>query len=129
MNLMQCANAYMAVMGMMEKEWDYATAYALVELKRELYPHVVFYQQEERKLVERYAARDEKGKILWDGNGRFVFREPERAQEYSARRQELGLVEAEGAFQPRRVSRPESIRPAQLEALEGLLVFEQEEGT
>lgn len=129
MNLIQCVNAYIAIQSMMGKEMDFQTAYALVKLKRELYPQVLFYQQEERRLMEEYAAKDEKGQVIWTEAGRFVFQDPERAPEYNAKRQELGAVKAYESFTPLSASRPESIKPAQVEALEGFLQFGSEEST
>lgn len=127
MNLTQWVNAYMAVQSMMGEEWDYQTAHALVTLKRRLYPHVVFYQQEERKLVEEYAARDEKGEIIWSGDGRFVFRDPGQGEEYARRRAQLCAVEVQETLTPLKVPKPRRIKPVQLEALEGFMEFGGEE--
>lgn len=127
MVLLQCVNAYMAAQSMMDMELDYQTAYAVVALRRELRGPVEFYQKEERRLLEEYAARDDKGKIIWSESGRFVLQDPVKAEEYEARRRELGTVDVQKEFSPLRVPEPERIRPAILEALDGFLIFGEEE--
>lgn len=128
MYLKQCVDAYAAVLAMMEKEWDYATAHALVTLKRKLQPQADFFTKEELKLAKEYAKLDKKGNIIFTERGTFPFREKEKAQEYAERRTELGMVEAQEDFKPLRVPMPERITPAQLDALEGFLEFEEPEG-
>lgn len=128
MYLKQCVDAYAAVAAMMEKEWDYETAHALVMLKRKLQPQVDFFAKEEMKLAKEYAKLDKKGNIIFTERGTFPFREQDKAQEYAERRTRLGMVEAQEDFKPLRVPMPERITPAQLEALEGFLEFEELEG-
>ena len=57
MYLIQCVNAYTAVLAMTQQEHDYKLAYALTTLKRRLQPHIEFFTQQEFKLVEEYATR------------------------------------------------------------------------
>lgn len=128
MYLKQCVDAYGAVLDMMEKEWDYKTAHALVTLKRKLQPHVDFFTKEEMKLAKEYAKLDKQGNIIFTERGTFPFREKDMAKEYAARRTELGTVKVQEDFKPLRVPMPERITPAQLEALEGFLEFEEPEG-
>lgn len=127
--LIQCVNAYAALQPLMDQEWDYKTAHALMMLKRRLQPHASFFSQEEMKLAEEFAEKDEDGKIQWKGTGRFAFQDPSRSQEYAGRRMELGMVEVQEAWNPIRASVPASIKPAQLEALEGFIEFYEEETT
>lgn len=127
MRLEQCVKAYWTVMELSGKDWDYKTAYALVTLKKRLEEPVSFYNREELKLVEEYGAKDEKGNIRVDGRGTFTFAQPERAGEYIQRRQELGQVEADWLHKPLHAPAPDSIKPSQLEALEGFLEFEEAE--
>jgi hypothetical protein len=127
MVLIQCVNAYTAMQALMNREMDYQTAYAVVALKRELKDAVAFYREEEYKLVETYAARDDKGQIIRKSDGRFVLQDPMAAEEYSKKRQALGMVEVQKEFTRMRVPEPERIEPAILEALEGFLVFGGEE--
>ena len=123
MYLIQCVNAYAAAIAMMQREWDYETAHALVLLKGRLQPHVDFFTGEEMKLVEEFAVKDSHGKTAWNENGTFTFKEPERAAEYAQRRTQLGAVEVNEGWRILKVPLPASIKPVQLEALEGFIQF------
>lgn len=128
MYLKQCVDAYGAVLDMMEKEWDYTTAHALVTLKRRLQPQADFFAQEEMKLVKEYGKTDANGKVVFTERGTFMFREQELAEEYAERRVKLGMVEVQEEYKPLRVPMPERITPAQLEALGNFLEFGEERG-
>lgn len=125
MYLKQCADAYVAVLKMMEQEWDYDTAHALMMLKRRLQPEVEFFTREELKLAKEYAELDEQGEIRFTGRGTFRFREKEKAQEYAARRTELGMVGVQEPFELLHLPKPGRITPVQLEALEPFIAFEE----
>jgi hypothetical protein len=124
MYLIQCVNAYTAVLAMAEKECDYKLSYALVMLKRKLQPHIDFFVSREMGLVKTYARKDDDGKIAMTERGKFVFEDPEKAEEYENQRRQLGMVEVLEEFKPVRVPVPSSISVIQLEALEGFLEFE-----
>ena len=123
MLLIQCVNAYMATAYLMEKEWDYKTAYALAELKRALQPHVDFFIQEEQKLIQEYGKKDEKGHVAFTEKGTFQFASAEDAPKYNAKRFELGQVPVEMKWKVKKLPRPERIKPVHLEALEGFIDF------
>lgn len=127
MLLIRCVNAYSAVASMMNKEWDYSTAHALMLLKKELQPHVDFYSEEELKLVQEYAQKDEKGKVIWKGSGGFSFRNPRAAEKYNRKIRELGAVEVEKEFVPVKAAAPQSIQPVILEALDGFVEFVEDD--
>lgn len=123
MLLIQCVNAYMATVYLMEKEWDYKTAYTLAELKRALQPHVDFFIQEEQKLIQEYGKKDEKGHVAFTEKGTFPFASAEDAPKYNAKRFELGQVPVEMKWKVKKLPRPERIKPVHLEALEGFIDF------
>lgn len=127
MLLIRCVNAYSAVGSMMDKEWDYPTAHALMLLKKKLQPHVDFYSEEEMKLVQEYAQKDEKGEVTWKGNGSFSFRDPKAAEKYNRKIKELGAVEVEKEFVPVKATAPQSIQPVILEALDGFVEFVEDD--
>lgn len=127
MRLEQCVRGYMTAAALENREWDYKMAHGLMMIKNRMKPHAEFYAREEKKLAEEYAARDDRGEILWAGNGAFRFARPEEAEEYSRRREELGATEVEEEFRRLRVPEPEKIRPAHLEALHPFLLFGEEE--
>ncbi len=124
MYLIQCVNAYTAVLAMAEKECAYKTSYALVMLKRKLQPHIDFFVSREMELVKTYARKDDDGKIAMTERGKFIFEDPEKAEEYENQRRQLGMVEVLEEFKPVRVPVPSSISVIHLEALEGFLEFE-----
>jgi len=123
--LVRCVDACLAVNGLMTQEWDYPSAYALTQLRRALQPHADFYIREENKLTLQYGKKDEEGQVCFTPRGTFLCQDPAQAGEYEARRRELGAVEVELDWEERTLPQPERIRPAQLEALEGLLKFEE----
>ena len=126
MKLIECVNAYMAAVELSQQDLDFKTAYALVRLKKKLQTQFDFIAKEEAKLTEEYADRDENGEIIWKGPGKFQIRDIKRVEEYSKRREELGDMDVQEEFTPWRAPVPKSIKPANLEALEGFIVFEEE---
>ena len=121
--LIQCVTAWAAIQGLMEQEWDYASAHALTQLGRTLKPQADFFMEEELKLAERYGKKGEDGQVEFTSRGTFLFQDPNRAGEYNAKRMELGSVEVELDWDEKTLPRPERIRPVQLEALEGFVRF------
>lgn len=124
MYLIQCVNAYEAVLAMSREEHSYKLAYAIATLKRRLQPHVDFFTRSEYKLVEEYAQRDENGKVILNENGSFNFIDPNKAGEYEGRRGELGMMEVNEAIEILVAPPPETIKPVYLEALDGFIEFE-----
>lgn len=124
-SLIQCVNAWAAVQGLMEQEWDYPSAHALTQLRRALKPHADFFLEEELKLTERYGKKGEDGQVQFTPRGTFLFHDPNQAGEYNAKRLELGGVEVELDWEERALPCPERVRPVQLEALEGFIRFEE----
>jgi hypothetical protein len=119
----------MAVQALMEQPFPYKTAHALVMLKRELQPHVEFFSQEEMKLVEEFAEKDVVNKkILWTDKGAFRFESGKDPSKYAKRRADLGAVEVDWGVERVKVPFPASITPAQLEALEKFIEFEEADG-
>ena len=96
MKLIQCVTAYMATTELMQKEWDYKTAYALVRLRKKLQMHVDFYSQ---------------------------LADPAAQEEYQVKKRELDEVEVEEEWKVFQVPQPASIKPAHLEALAGFIQF------
>lgn len=127
LELIRCVNAYVAVQGLMEQEWDYPSAHAMTQLRRALKPHADFFLAEEMKLAEQYGRKGEDGQVQFTPRGTFLFRAPDQAGEYNAKRQSLGGVEVNLDWEERTLPRPERIRPVMLEALEGFVKFEEAE--
>lgn len=125
--LAKCTAAYMAVNGLMEQEWDYPSAYTLTRLRRALQPHADFFVREEDKLVRQYGKKDGEGQVCFTQRGTFLYEDPAQAAEYNAKRLELGAVEVELDWEETVLPHPERIRPMQIEALDGLIRFENRE--
>ncbi len=131
MKLIQYIVAHTALMTLSKKEFPYAIAYKLVELKRRIAPKVEFYGEEERKLVERFGERDEKGKLIIKGShfnckGETPDEVAANVREFEKLKAELNAVADEEAFEPVVLKLPEDvcISPEVIESLEGFVTFE-----
>lgn len=122
MLLINCVTAYVVLRELMDKEFDYKTAHALLMLSRKLKPHVDFYGEKERKLMEKFAVKDECGRVKLNKNS-WTLEDPSRVDEYREEIISLGAVTVEGFDEPVRVSATPAIKPSQLEALSGFIEF------
>ena len=125
MKLIQCVEAWQAVQALINRDMDYATAHTLVTLRRHLRPQVEFYLSEEKKLVAELAKHDEQGKTVMKSAMEVEFETAEKAAEYARRRAELGNVEVTERFPKLNAKAPETITPAQLEALLPFIRFDK----
>lgn len=124
MKLWRVMAAYVAVEQLKSQEWDYAFALAIYRTKKALADDATFFASEERKLIDKYAARDESGAVKMAGNNAFIFADPALHGEYAERRLMLCETESILGYEPIHVTAPERIRPAHIEALEGFIVFD-----
>lgn len=125
MYLLQCVTAYIAVQSLMEQECPYRTAHALFMLKKKLQPHVELFSQKERELVEAFAEKDGKGRVVYTEKGTFRFAAGADREAYARRREELAAVVVEEEFPVVKVPFPAAVKPAHLEALEKFIEFEE----
>lgn len=124
MKLINCVTAYKALCELSNEPLDITSAHTVVMAKREISPHVEFFTDKERELMEKYGNRDENGELLVDGS-KFEI-QATRYNEYIRERMELADVEVE--ITPRKLKRaPAAIKPATLEALEGFIEFPLED--
>lgn len=123
MKLADCAKAYMALEQMKRTPCSYKTAHAMMKLRNQLREDVEYLQSEEMKIAKSCAVLDENGEILWTQPGRFQIR---AGMEETFRREMQELSGVETKVEPVKAGTPpESITMEQLEALEGLLIFEE----
>lgn len=123
MRLTDCAKAYDALEQMKDAKCSYKTAHAMMRLKQRLSTEVAFLQEHEIELAKKCAELNEKGEILFTEPGRFRLRS-EKAEEYHAGIKELYQVEV--TVDPVQAGKPpEEMTLQQVEALEGILVFEE----
>ena len=122
MLLIQCVTAYVVLRELMNKEFDYKTSYAIVTLTRKLKPHVEFYAREENKLIDKYAAKDENGRVKYKGKT-WTIENPTMYEQYRSEINSLGAVEVEEFGEPIKVPSTPPIKPAHLDALYGFMEF------
>ncbi len=119
----QCADAYDALLQIKQVPCSYQTAHAMMRLKNELQEQVEFSAEQEMNIAKKYAVKDQNGEIQWIARGRFRL-EPDQAKDYYREMEEMQSVEVQ--ISPVQAGAPpESITMEQLEALEGLLIFEE----
>ena len=78
----------------------------------------------ERELAETYGKRDADGQLAVRG-GTVEFDTQKALDEFRKARQELNETPAQTEFKPVQAPAPATITPAQLEALEGFIEFEE----
>jgi hypothetical protein len=122
MKLLNCVTAYLALMQLAEREWNFETAHKLLMLKQKLQPHVEFYKTEEQKLAQEYGKKNEHGEVSFQANGNFAFEKPKFAQIFREKKNELNLVEIEET-EILEIEPPEKIKPVLIEALYGFVCF------
>ncbi len=126
MQLYQALKAYQALTELMDQELDYKSAYTLVSLKQKMKPHIDFFLNEEMKLVQTYGRKNEEGMVEWDGNGQFQFQDADTAALYNAKHKELECLKVTPEIEPVIIKAPAKIRAAIIEAVDGLINFEEE---
>ena len=119
----QCVDAYNALLQINNVPCSYKTAYAMMQLKKELQEQVEFSAEQEMNIARKYAVKDQNGEIQWIARGRFRL-VPDQAKDYYREMEEMQSVEVQISPVQAGVP-PESITMEQLEALEGLLIFEE----
>lgn len=119
----KAVTAYTALCQLMDLEWDFQTAYELLQIKRKLQPHAEFFVEAEQQLMLKYAARDDKGNVDIDQKGTFTVNGAENVKRYKEERAKLGAVEIQYSNEPVQIRRPEKIKPVMIEALEGVIEF------
>ena len=122
--LIEAVQAHTAAEEMGRQALPYDLALALVKVKQATAAEMETFLEEERKLVERYAEKDEDGNIRVQ-NGRFRFRDPADRPAYETARKELCETPAEISLPRLTAAAPEVIQPAALEALSRFIRFHE----
>lgn len=102
---------------------DYKSAHALMTLRCALKPHLDFYAAEQMKLMNKYGEKDEEGKLVWKSAATFSLTD---AAAYAQEMRKLGDVDAD--VEPVTIKPPEKISADTIEALEGMVIFDGEQG-
>ena len=113
--LIEAVRIYNSLQQMANKEMDYSAAHAMVMTKAELEPHIQFFAERERSLLEAFAEKGPDAEPITDEMGRYTV--PKAAiRDFEAEREKLNAVEVEFLVRKLRTL-PEKITPAQLETL------------
>lgn len=113
-NLISIIRAFRPLCALMDEPLDYQTAFSLVRFRKELIPHVEFFNDTERKLIEKYARKNEKGEVVFDG-GQYMI-DAQVRDEFLKKKSELDGVTVDIPDMKLKKA-PESIKPSDLEAL------------
>lgn len=113
--LIEAVRIYNSLQQMANKEMDYSTAHAMVMTKAELEPHIQFFAERERALLEAFAEKGPDAEPITDEMGRYTVPKASM-RDFEAEREKLNAVEVELRVWKLKTL-PERITPAQLETL------------
>ena len=116
----QILKANAAIDALMNTEIDWQDGYALIKLKRRLCEEAEIFSAQERKLIDKFADKDEAGNIKIE-NGRFKV-SGENAQKFIDERGKLCKVRVEWS-EKRPALHVEKIKPVIMEALTEFIDF------
>ncbi len=120
MRWMEYYNGSQVVRSERELPFDYAVG--LVELGGKLKSHYEYFIAEEKKLMMKYAKKDENGNPVINGQ-EVKFSTAEEKTEFDAERTSLGETDVAIDGLPMRMNKPASVRCSWLEALDGFIDF------
>ena len=124
MTLIETTRAHVAAQELAKLDWPFRDAREIFCLVSDTREDAEFFFEQERRLVEEYAARDESGLIKTQGI-HFEFAEPGRAAEYERRHRELESMQVAEPVRRRKIRAPERIRPELLGAVYEYLDFDE----
>lgn len=122
MTLMEAVMAHLAAAEVGQQAVPYSLALALMKVKQATAAEAETFAAEEKKLVEKFAARDEEGNIRMAG-GRFIFRDPGERRDYEEQHRQLEETPAEIRLTKLKAPAPDTISVKALEALCRLIDF------
>ena len=116
----QILKANTAIDALMNTEIDWQDSYALIKLKRRLCEEAEIFSAQERKLIDKFADKDESGNIKIE-NGRFKV-SGESAQKFMDERDNLCKMQVEWN-EKRLTLHIEKIKPVIMDALTEFIDF------
>ena len=123
--LLNSVMLYDSIMKLSETPLDFSSAHALVMTKAELEPHVQFFAEQEKAILEKYAEKNEKGEPKRDANGSYTIHS-EKLNQFKSERTDLNNVEVEVKVRKLK-SLPSEITASALEILLKAFEFPEEE--
>ena len=128
MNYSQIIKAIPALVELKKMRLPYSIARDIHKMHKTFEAEFQFFAQEEAKLVNEYATKDENGNPRITNEGRVSFENIETKNRYSARIAELGAMDAEIEIPAIKLTSAdignELISAKTIEALEGVITFE-----
>ena len=128
MNYSQIIKAIPALVELKKMRLPYSIARDIHKMHKTFEAEFQFFAQEEAKLVNEYATKDENGNPRITNEGRVSFENMEIKNKYSARIAELGATDAKIEIPTIKLTSAdignELISAKTIEALEGVITFE-----
>ena len=121
MRLEKCAEAFVALRALADKDMPYETAYAISRVMRELKGEFDFFAKQEIELMNTYGERGEDGRVMF-GAGQWTVAHG-KEEEFLREREKLCSIEINYALPEQTAPPPEKISPRTIEALDGFINF------
>lgn len=113
--------AYAAILPLMDADLNWQDSYEVLRLKKKLQAEAEIFSQQEKKLVDRLADRDEHGKIIIDENGRFKIT-GENIKTFTDERQKM--IDVSVLWDSKKIRiHTDKVKPAIIEALDKFIEF------
>lgn len=121
--LKKAFHAYNAIIELMNEKMSFKDAYTLLMAKKELEYPVQFFAEKEHELVDKYAIKNEDGKVVLNGN---QFQMPkDKVEDFTKEHDELDSIEVAVDLKEKTLHGFSEIKPSVLEALMELFDFEE----
>lgn len=128
MNYLKIVKSMSALQEMMQMRLPYAKAKVMYKIYKNFEDEYKFFVQEEIKLVNEFAAKDEQGKPIVYKDGTVKFDNIESKNKYEAKLSELGALKSDIQIKPIVLTEvdigEQIISPEIMGKLEGIISFE-----
>lgn len=128
MNYLKIVKSMSALQEMMQMRLPYAKAKVMYKIYKNFEDEYKFFVQEEIKLVNEFAAKDEQGKPIVYKDGTVKFDNIESKNKYEAKLSELGALKSDIQIKPIVLTETDIgeqiISPEIMGKLEGIISFE-----
>lgn len=124
MKLIKIVDAYLALGILSKCSLPFKDALKITFIKGKIKPSYEFFAAEEKSLVMRICAKDEKGYPIKTDDGGYAFKDEQSKEEYLVKMKELADFEVD-TVDPITITPPEKISASVIEALDGFVKFEE----
>ena len=126
MKLIKAVDAYLALGILAKEQLPFGDSLKISAQRKQLKPLYDFFAEEEQKIVCEVSKKDNNGKAIRHSDGHFEFENEASKQTYHSKMSELSTFEI-GEVDIIKISPPEKISADIIEALEDIVIFEEEE--